>query len=198
MLRTILLFALIASFSCFAVSQDSKEGSNLLARLAYRSTYVHNSDEVAQSCFAVYRNGMYRLLRNSGLMLVGPGEDDLNGVVVQGQLTKGQLTRIKAMLRQLKRPSDENGLVLQGAETFTAEVMSDGESSTLSWVDADHQKPFPAAVSRVVRWLEDFRAQDSTRLTLHGLSAFSVCPPIGAKPVRPVIAGVEKQPTPQK
>src|ERR1700676_3649657 len=90
--RVIALIALALLNSPTAPAQ-SKEHSpdDLLARLSYTSTWDLNEERSPQICFALYRDGYYRMSRKSrktqGWHSSGPdGTDGLEGTLPRGQL----------------------------------------------------------------------------------------------------------------
>ena len=188
-----LVFATLASIASFSQSETT-HNEGLLARLSYRSTFVEDSGQAAQICFAIYENGFYRLLRAEPGTIFKPGSSQIGPSVFEGRLSKGQLARLRAMLRELNFRSAGGGLVLEGSESFTAEVRHGGKTAQYTWIDADHLHPFSGSVAGLVDWLQRFNAGNSNPLTLRELSDVPLCPPMNAKPVQPAIAGLPRRP----
>jgi hypothetical protein len=188
-LRTLLILLLFPSVFTISASSQSKHGTNahILARLAYHSTFGRDSGG-DRTCFAVFEDGFYRFSRQ-GLDV----EADLlgNRLVVQGRLSPLQLARVKSMLRKLTGESAGGDIVLEEAESFTAEFKQDGELAQFTWAIADRRKSFPPAVSGLVKWLEDFKAENSHALRLREMSDLPLCPPVTTKPAQPEIAGLK-------
>jgi hypothetical protein len=192
MLSRLALVLAVALLSSAAFSQRTADDDHVLARLAYRNSLA-DSMQNSQVCMAVYADGFYRLIRGANLSIAGSTPEIPGRMIVQGTLSRGQLARLKAMTREVNQEkSHGGGVVLEGAEVFTAELSGDGRGSSLTWVDADHENPFPAAVSGLVKWLLDFKAVNSSSITLHELSDVAVCPRAGPKPVVPTVAELEK------
>ena len=190
---SLVAFAILASMASLSQSETT-HNNGLLARLSYRSTFVEDSAYPAQICFAVYENGVYRLLRAEPVTIFTPGYSQSGPSVFEGRLSKGQLARLRAMLRGLNFRSAGGGLVLEGSESFTAEVRHADKTAHYTWIDADHLHPFPGSVAGLVDWLQRFKAENSNPLTLHELSDVPLCPPMNAKPVQPAIAGLPRRP----
>jgi hypothetical protein len=174
------LFALVIS-----VAQLKKSPSgDLMARLSYgrgRMIDWRYEKGYPQVCFAAYRSGYYRISR-----LTEQGRQNLEGV-----LSKDQLAELDRLLKNVHFESEGGGFQsLQGAESLVAEVVRHGESTRYVWVNPENRNPLPKSGKDVVEWLENFQAQGATPFTLHELSNVPVCPPVNARPVQPVIAGL--------
>jgi hypothetical protein len=182
----LMLAALLASGMCFAQSEHNP----LVARISYRSTFVENLGDgrSPQICFAVYEDGYYRLTKiELDPVLFGPAP--LSPVrTVQGRLSEAQLKHLVSMVGELNGKSSDGGLVLEGSESFTAEVVNEDKGMHYMWIDPDHLRPFPNSVVNLVRWLQAFKAPYAVPLTLHELSDQPVCPPASEKPLRPTLA----------
>jgi hypothetical protein len=167
---------------------QSKEhpADDLVARLSYGSTYFwdQNQDRSPQICFALYRDGYYRLSRKS--RSAPDGTESL-----QGTLSSDQLARIRTLLKNLDVETGEVGAIRKASESFIAEVVRDGKTVHSVWIDPDHERPFPDSAIRVVNWLQDFEDQGSSPLTLHELSDRPICPSASEKPLHPVIASLD-------
>jgi len=173
-----LFLSVLISGACVAQVKPSDPGK-ILTRISYRTTYGIDWREQKgspQICFALYRNGYYRLSR-----MTDSGPQGL-----QGTLSADQVSRLGEMLRDLSAQHREDGLVLRGSESLVVEMATNGKR--YAWVDADHRSPFPVPVAQVVRWLQEFKAQDETPLTLRELSDQPICPPASEKRLQPAVA----------
>ncbi|HKW17294.1 MAG TPA: hypothetical protein VJO35_07300 [Terriglobales bacterium] len=185
-----LMFALLLSSLCFA--QTTQHDDHLLARISYQSSFLLESGRPSHICIAVYESGLYRL---SAIEMV-KNRDSLNPPILQGTLSKEDLDHFRGLLHNLRsnqRP--ENGIILQGRESFIADVASSGKSVRYTWINADHRDPFPGAIRKVIYWLLDFKPRDSTAFTLHELSDVQrPCPALNESPVQPIVAGLAPEP----
>lgn len=180
-----ILFSLISTLLVSAVcSAQSKEHNPLLARVSY-------SGKFSKICFSVYQNGEFFRQSSDGITLIDP--DAVDGLRTwQGKLSEEQLTQLTALLQKIDfRPQQRSGLVFNGADWFVAEIPQDHKIKHYSWVNADEQDPFPQSVLDVVKWLENFKAQNARLLSSRaGLSSLRICPSMSMQPVQPVIAGL--------
>ena len=185
--RIIALIAALALLNSPAAPAQSKEHSpdDLLARLSYSSTYVWdlNEQRSPQICFALYRDGYYRISRRS--RKTPDGTETL-----QGTLSPDQLVRLGTLIKSLDFQTSGVGAIHKASESLMAEVVREGKTVHSVWIDPDHERPFPDSVVRVVNWLQDFGAQGSSPLTLRELSNQPICPPASEKPLHPVVASV--------
>jgi hypothetical protein len=188
--RIIAMLAALAFLNAPAAPAQTKEHSpdDLLARLSYNSTYVWDvsDDRSPQICFALYRDGYFRISRRSRQAQDGT-------VSLQGTLPPDQLTRFRTLLKNLNSQTGV-GTIYKASESLTAEVMRDGKIVHFLWIDPDHERPFPDSVARVVNWLQDFAPQGSSPLTLRELSDQPICPSASEKPLHPVVASVQGMP----
>src|SRR5580693_2514572 len=96
--RTIAMLAALAFLHVPAAPAQAKEHTpdDLLARLSYNSTYVWDvsEDRSPQICFALYRDGYFRISRRS--RQVQDGTESL-----QGTLPPDQLARVRTLLKNL-------------------------------------------------------------------------------------------------
>jgi hypothetical protein len=175
-----IMLSVLISIPCFAQSKNQDPGT-ILTRISYRTTYAvdwRQQQGYPQICFALYHDGYYRLSRMT--------ESGMQGF--QGTLSKDRVSRLGEMLRKLDAQRRENGIVRQGSEVLVVEMA--GKAQRYTWVDADHQSPFPEPVVELVHWLQGFKAQDAPSLTLRDLSDQPICPPASEKPVQPTVAGL--------
>jgi len=166
-LGTTLTF-LISGFA-FAQSGTDRTDS-LFARLSYsRGRMVDWRQEQgnAQSCFALYRSGYYRVSR-----LTEKGTETL-----QGTLSEDQVLRFRSMLENLDFQSSGGAVTRNGAEVLVAEVVGKRKTIHYVWIDPDHQRPFPSSAMSIVKWLQDFKPEGASPLTVRELSdQGSICP----------------------
>src|SRR5260370_35844630 len=104
-----LFLSLLSSGACLAQVKPSDPGK-ILTRISYRTTYGIDWREQKgspQICFALYRNGYYRLSRMT--------ESGPQGL--QGTLSADQVSRLREMLRDLRARRRDAGIVLRGLET---------------------------------------------------------------------------------
>jgi hypothetical protein len=175
-----IVVSVLLSSPCLAQSKNRDPGA-ILTRISYRTTYGvdwRQQQGSPQICFALYHDGSYRFSRMT--------ESGMQGL--QGALSKDQVSRLGEMLRRLDAQRRENGIVRQGSESLVVEMA--GKAKRYTWVDADHQSPFPESVVELVHWLQGFKAQDAAPLTLRDLSDQPICPPASEKPVQPTVAGL--------
>jgi hypothetical protein len=187
--RVIALIAALGFLNSATAPAQSKEHNpgDLLARLSYNSTYVWDVSEERspQICFALYRDGHYRISRKSRRTQGGVE-------TLQGTLSPDQLIRLRTLLKSLPLQIGEVGAIRKASESLTAEVVRDGKTVHFVWIDPDHERPFPDSAIRVINWLQDFEAQGSSPLTLRELSDQPICPSASEKPLHPVIASVHR------
>lgn len=166
---------LTAAASHSQIKRNTDE--HILARLSYSNTMMEYSGvpQVRRVCFAVYDSGLYRLWRPNATN-IGADDPDPAHVIFQGALTKQQMRQLGAMLKNLNLNSHGGGFVQQGAESFLAELVNAGRAERFNWVNPDHRRPFPRAVTRIVDWILDFHPHNAAKVTLRDLSDISACP----------------------
>lgn len=176
---TVLLAAVTASAQ---LKKNADDG--ILARLSYGNTMMEYSGaaQPRRVCFAVYDSGLYRLWRPDATNL-GPHDPDPAHVIFQGSLTTEQMRQLGAMLKNLNLNSQGDGFIQQGAESFLAELVDAGRDERFNWVNPDHRRPFPPAITRIVAWMRDFRPHNAAKVTLRDLSDISVCPSANENPL---------------
>lgn len=161
--------------------KDRAPETQTVTRIAYRSTYGVDWREEADSpqiCFALYRDRYYRLSKMTE-----------NGVqAFQGTLSRDHFTQIAQMLKNLPTQKRDNGIIRSGSESLIVDLT--GKSKRYTWVDADHQSPFPQSVTNIVGWLQGLRTDTAAPFSLRELSDEPICPPASEKPLQPTIAGV--------
>jgi len=70
------------------------------------------------------------------------------------------------------------------------DVIHDDKAVRHQWTDPDRRHPFPQAARAIVEWLQDFKAEGASPLTLRDLGAEPICPPGSLKPLQPTMAGL--------
>lgn len=174
------LTLLVASIVAPAQS-DKHTSDDLLARVSYQSTYVMNwsNPKSPSVCFALYRSGRYQLLKVA----------EAKNEVLEGMLSRNELNSISSMLNNLDPEKSSKGVVIQkSSESLVALLVRRNGTESYTWIDPDHQQPFPTAALRIVDWLQNFKARGASPL-VHEMSEFSICPPASLTPV-PAVASV--------
>lgn len=188
---TLIFFLVISGISSGQTKEESKQQNSPVAQISY------NGSISPRICFAIYADGTYLLSRKSTLFTpVNPGEGQYGREVVQGTLTKEELQHFAALLRNLRSNPGLGGPVLEKSEWFIAEISQKGSSKRYTWVNGDHRDPFPGSIRKVIRWMQDFKAENSTVITLHELSSIpSPCPSLSEDRFQPIIAGLNPDQT---
>ncbi len=149
--------------------QDSKSpahrASDVVTRIAYRTSYWIEGQDLHQACFALYRNGYYQLLR------IGQ-----NGTreSLQGYLDRNEMIPVASMLKNIDFGKTGGGNVLRDSEVFVADIALDDKIVRHAWLDPDRRRPLPESAVRIVNWLQSFKPQDASVFTLSEFQ--SVCP----------------------
>jgi hypothetical protein len=177
----LLLLGLLLSFvldPCTAQQEKSKGTNSLWARLSYTSTYVAdgNAPSSPHICLELQRSGRYRISK----LTKGAVED------LQGKLSQEQVRVLAEMLDGLDFASSGGALVRRGSESFVAEIVRGEENVHLLWIDPDHERPLPKSAARVVRWLQEFRADGARPLMVPEYSANPICPRMSDNPLQPL------------
>jgi hypothetical protein len=162
--------------SCIASAQSKERDSDsLLARVSYNvgpSLVDPDAPDYSPACFAVYRNGYYQIARKDGTE------------PLQGTLSRRQLWDLGKMLKSLDFKSSGGGIVHRSAERFVAEVVRDDDTTYYVWMNPDHRNPLPNSAVRIVKWLQEFKAEGASPLmTPRELSEHSICPPASGSPL---------------
>jgi hypothetical protein len=177
---------LLISTLAFAQSRTQghdpdQHNDRLFARLSYSSGHIvdwRQEQGNPQICFALYRSGYYRVSR-----LTERGTETL-----QGTLSEDQVLRFRGMLENLDFQSNGGAVTRNGAEVFIAEVVRKRKTVHYVWIDPNHERPFPNSAMSVVKWLQDFKPEGSSPLTVRELSDQpSICP-LASKPMLPLLA----------
>jgi hypothetical protein len=92
------------------------------------------------------------------------------------------------MLENLDFQSNGGAVTRNGAEVFIAEGVRKRKTVHYVWIDPNHERPFPNSAMSVVKWLQDFKPEGSSPLTVRELSDQpSICP-LASKPMLPLLA----------
>lgn len=164
--KTLLTAAILLVASCsIAQERYRSPDPDLMARLSYDDSGVVR---VRHVCVAVSRDGDYRIVRS-----LDDGQTQrLHGKMPNEEFR--QLTKLLGAAEFRNLSGDHGGLIRQDAESFAAEIPSlrDGwhqdeagnwvehEAWRLQWLNPDGESPFPAAVSKLVDWLQGFQPRD--------------------------------------
>jgi hypothetical protein len=181
---TIVMFvAILILVAAPAAAQSKKlDSDRLLARVSYNGGSMVVDPEARnypRACFALYGSGYYQISREDGT-------DPL-----QGTLSRRELWDLGKMLRSLDFRSSGGGIVQRGAERFVAEVLRDDDPTYYVWMNPDHRNPLPSSAVRIVKWLQEFKAEGASPvLTPRGLSEHSICPPASGSPLHSLTAGL--------
>jgi hypothetical protein len=176
--------ALILLVSGFTFAQSKTQGpDSLYARLSY--TTGHPVDWRQEQgnphiCFALYRSGYYRVSR-----ITESGTE-----TVQGSLSEDQVLHFRSMLENLDFQSSGPAVILNGAETLVAEVVRKRKTIHYVWIDPDHQRPFPSSTMSIVKWLQNFKPEGASPLTVRELDDSSICP-LTSNGVLPLLASLD-------
>lgn len=187
-----LVLTLLTSVICYPqVKQYSvKPSAPLLARISFDSSFPAEAGDSSHICIAVYESGLYRLLKVEAVKA-----NRLNPPILQGTLSKEELDHFRGLLRNLRSNRRQDGIIRQGTESFIADIVVEGKSARYTWDDSDYRDPFPGPIRKVVSWLQDFKAKDSTEFELHELSNVQgPCPSMNDTPVQPIEAGLIPEP----
>ncbi len=151
--------------------QDSKSPkqriSDVVTRIAYRSTYGVEGQHLRQACFALYRNGHYQLLR---ITRNGTRES------YEGYLDQNQMIPFASMLKNIDFGRSRGGTVLRDSEVFMADIANDDKIVRHAWLDPDRRRPLPESAVKIVNWLQNFQPQDALPFAPRELIDQSVCP----------------------
>jgi hypothetical protein len=168
-----LLIAAILLVASVSIAQEAKPSADaaLMARLSYDNSGFAQPGSVMHVCFAVSKDGDYRIVRSL---------DDGHTQRLHGNLPKEEFRQLSNLLegadfRNLS--GNGGGLIRQEAETFAAEIAAGGrwhddghgtkwlepESWRLQWLNADGETPFPSPVAKVVDWLKRFEPKNAKR-----------------------------------
>jgi hypothetical protein len=193
--KTLLIAAilLVASGSIAQEAPFSTDGG-LIARLSYNNSGFAPPGSVMHVCFAVSKNGDYRIVRS----LNDGHTQRLHGNVPQEEFRRLSDLLKAADFRNLS--GNGGGLVRQQAETFAAEIAAGGrwhddghgtkwlepENWRLQWLNADGETPFPSSVAKVVDWLKGFAPKNGKRF--ENAEFPDVCPSRGLSLVQPSIS----------
>jgi hypothetical protein len=191
-----LLISTILLVASASIAQEAKPSADaaLMARLSYDDSGFAQPGSVTHVCFAVYKDGDYRIVR-----LLGEGHTQR----LHGNMPREEFSQLSNLLEAAdfrNLPRNSGGLVRQKAETFAAEIAVRGrwhddghgtkwlepESWRLQWLNADGESPFPSPVAKVVDWLKRFEPKNAKRF--ENIEFPDVCPSGGLRLVQPSIS----------
>jgi hypothetical protein len=192
--KTLLTTAILLVASCsIAQERYRSPDPDLMARLSYDDSGVVRQGNVRHVCVAVSRDGDYRIVRSL---------DDGQTQRLHGKMPKEefrQLTKLLGAAEFRNLSGDHGGLIRQDAESFAAEIpLRDGrhedgagnwlehEAWRLQWLNPDGESPFPAAVSKLVDWLQAFQPKDGKSFEYADYP--DVCPARGLRLLQPDVA----------
>ena len=184
---------LVASVSIAQEATPSADAA-LMARLSYNNSWFAQPGSVMHVCFAVSKDGDYRIVRSL---------NDGHTQRLHGNLPKEEFRLLSNLLHaaEFRNLSGNGGsLIRHEAETFAAEIAVRGrwhddghgtkwlepESWRLQWLNADGETPFPSPVAKVVDWLKRFEPRNARRFENAEFS--DVCPSSGLRLVQPSIS----------
>jgi hypothetical protein len=127
------------------------------------------------------------VLRSSAAVIIGCSglaRDD-GTETLQGELSRSEMGTLARLLRRLNAEQRPGGIIRQGSQSFIAEIARGQKTTRFSWVDPDHERPFPDSAGDVIDWLQGFTALGSSPLTLNELGEKPICP-AGGKPFQPL------------
>jgi hypothetical protein len=193
--KTILIAAvfLVASVSMAQEGTPSGEDA-ILARLSYNNSGLAQPGSVMHVCFAVSKNGDYRIVRSL---------DDGHSQRLSGNMPKEEFHQLSNLLEAAdfrNLSGHRPGVIRKEAETFTAEIAVDSrwhddghgtkwlepESWRRQWLNADGETPFPSPVAKVVDWLKRFEPKNAKRFEKTELP--DVCPSAEPRLLQPSIS----------
>src|SRR4029078_5085419 len=130
-----------------------------LARFSYQGGRISPTN--ANFCFAVEPSGNYRIQRWNGTA---------DNPTLAGKLSRQQVRQLDELLSdpgfRAPRNHDSNpGLVTKDSETFIAQLSGEPPAKSnndryMVWANRDGRTPFPAAVTRVIRWISQLGVKD--------------------------------------
>jgi hypothetical protein len=191
-----LLIAAIVLVASVAIAQEATPSADaaLMGRLSYDNSGFVQPGSVMHVCFAVYKDGGYRIVRSF---------NDGHTQRLHGNMPKEefrQLSNLLAAAEFRNLSGNGGGLVRQEAETFAAEIALEGrwhddghgtkwlepESWRLQWLNPDGETPFPTPIAKVLGWLKRFEPKNAKRF--ENTEFLDVCPSGGLRLVQPWIS----------
>ena len=171
---------LLVSIGSWAQSDHHFRDSGLLARLSYDGSPAAQGDGIRHICVAVSREGDYRVMR-----LLNNGKTQR----LQGKMQERQFQQLKQLasdsgFRGLS--GSHSGIIRQASESFGAEIVREGSTQRLQWLNADGENPFPGSVARVVNWLKRFEPTNGE--AFENAEFPDVCPSGGLRLLQPSVA----------
>jgi hypothetical protein len=194
--KTLLVVAilLVAAVSMAQEAAPSADAA-LMARLSYDNSGFAQLWSMTQVCFAVSKDGAYRIVRSSR---------DGHTQRLRGNMPKEEFDQLSNLLgaADFRNLSGNRlpGVIRQEAETFAAEIAVEGrwhddghgtkwfgpESWRGQWLNAGGETPFPSPVAKVVDWLKRFEPKNAKRFEKTELP--DVCPSAEPWLVQPSIS----------
>lgn len=190
------LIAAILLVASVSIAQEATPSADaaLMARLSYENSGFAQPGSVMHVCFAVSKDGDYRIVRPL---------DDGRTQRLHGDMPKEEFRQLTNLLEAAdfrNLSGNGGGLVRQEAETFAAEIAVGGrlhddghgtkwlepESWRLQWLNADGERPFPSPVANVVGWLKRFEPKNAKRF--ENAEFRDVCPSGRLSLVQPSIS----------
>jgi len=201
--KTILIamILLVASISLAQEGTLSAEDA-ILARLSYDNSGFPQPGSVTHVCFAVSKDGDYRIVRLLEPVKMHLGDDGVQRL--RGNLPKEEFHQLSNLLEAADFHNLSGnrwpGVIRQEAETFVAEIAVNGqwrddghgtrwlepESWRRQWLNADGEAPFPSPVAKVVEWLKKFEPKSAKRFERTEFP--DVCPSAGPRLVQPSLS----------
>ena len=194
--RKTLLLAAILLLASVSIAQKATPSTDaaLLGRLSYDNSGFAPPGSVTHVCFAVSKNGDYRILRSS---------NDGHTQSLHGNMPKEEFRHFSNLLKAPEfrdLSGNGGGLIRQEAETFSAEIAVRGrwhddgygtkwlepQTWRLQWLNADGETPFPTPVAKLVDWLKKFEPRNARRFEATEFP--DVCPSGGMRLVQPSIS----------
>jgi hypothetical protein len=193
--KTLLLAAiiLVASVSIAQEATPSADAA-LMARMSYDNSGFAQLGSVLHVCFAVSKDGDYRIVRT-----LGYGRTQR----LHGNIPKEEFRQLSDLLEAAdfrNQSGNRPGVVRREAETFAAEIAVGGrwhddghgtkwlepESWRRQWLNADGETPFPSPVAKVVDWLKRFEPRNAKQF--ENTEFPDVCPSAVPSLVHPSIS----------
>jgi len=98
------------------------------------------------------------------------------------------------MLENLDFQSSGGAVTRNGADVLVAEVVRKGRTIHYVWIDRDHERPFPSSAMNVIKWLQDFKPEGGSPLTVRELSDQPFICPVASNSVLPLLASLHPAP----
>jgi hypothetical protein len=168
----IIMLAMLVPVNAAPQSQEQdsntlgRRTSDVVTRVAYRSTYFREGQHLRRACFALYRDGYYQLLR----ITQKGGKETLHGYLEQNELPSA------SMIKNLDFESSRGGTVLSNFEVFVADIAYGNKIVRHMWLNPDDHRPLPEPAVSIVNWLQTLKPQDASPFVPEESADQSVCP----------------------